>query len=364
MAEPSGSYKFEIGYDSLDPVVLKGADFDVSPEEFQHQVNAFFAEHFKGFAGSARVVFDDNARLIRVHWSQQKGGADLEDVCHELLNRREYEKAIPILWTLIHNEATKTNALVNLGMVLSDTGELEAAKLYLQQAVELGIQSAVVALGVAQIRSGEIEAGRDTLLHAVELDENDTYARQNLGAALLKLGDHTAAQSHLEKAVLLNPSNFGAMYGLAQCHEELDQLSDADEIYIRMMKECPLPRFVQLAEEGRTRIAQTTMRKNSGGNLRMDAMMYIVGALEKIDSLPPAKIKEIFAEVALLGMKGFDINSPEQKYRLKSLDGTFSGLHLSCYLYTFAKHLIPDTNPGIDFHKEYEAAKAMRGLKG
>jgi len=49
--------------------------------------------------------------------------------------------------------------------------------------------------------------------------------------------------------------------------------------------------------------------------------------LELIEQLTGYRVSvDLISEIAMLGREGFDINSPEKKYSLKSLRGHFSGL--------------------------------------
>lgn len=60
----------------------------------------------------------------------------------------------------------------------------------------------------------------------------------------------------------------------------------------------------------------------------MDAVMYYLSALRHFDKLPLEKVRQIGFEIVLLGTRGLDVNSAEQKYTLKSMGGSFGGLHL------------------------------------
>ena len=77
--------------------------------------------------------------------------------------------------------------------------------------------------------------------------------------------------------------------------------------------------------------------------------------------MTPNEIRNLGFEVALLGMNGLDINDPTEKYSLKAIPGTFSGLHLLSIMYAAFKQFAPNEDVGIDFSKEYEAAAEMRG---
>ena len=60
-----------------------------------------------------------------------------------------------------------------------------------------------------------------------------------------------------------------------------------------------------------------------------------------------------------VGYQGFEVNNPEQKYELRSMDGKFSGLHLLCIMYVGSRLIAPESTPSFDLATEYDEAKAM-----
>jgi hypothetical protein len=66
-------------------------------------------------------------------------------------------------------------------------------------------------------------------------------------------------------------------------------------------------------------------------------------------------------EVALLGRQGLEINDPDPRYRLNSLEGEFSGLHLLCLMHAGIRLLDPQADTGTGLDQEYDMAVAMRG---
>jgi hypothetical protein len=92
--------------------------------------------------------------------------------------------------------------------------------------------------------------------------------------------------------------------------------------------------------------------------LRPDAVHYCLDALQRFRDLGEAQTKTITFEIAMLGREGFDINSPEKKYSLKSQPGHFSGLQLVSLMYVGMKFPAPEADVGIDLSKEYALAKA------
>lgn len=61
-------------------------------------------------------------------------------------------------------------------------------------------------------------------------------------------------------------------------------------------------------------------------------------------------------EIALLGRSGLDINDPTDKYKLKSLPGKFTGLHLLAIMFTAFRQIDSTMETGADFGVEYQAA--------
>jgi hypothetical protein len=89
-------------------------------------------------------------------------------------------------------------------------------------------------------------------------------------------------------------------------------------------------------------------------------MKYITGALDKFANMSSTDVQAIGVEIAILGQNGLDINNPDKKYSLRSLPGTYSGLHLCSIMYAAFKQFAPGEDVGIDFSMEYEAAVSMR----
>ena len=54
----------------------------------------------------------------------------------------------------------------------------------------------------------------------------------------------------------------------------------------------------------------------------------------------------------MLGRSGLDINDPVDKYKLKSLPGTFTGLHLQVIMFTAFRQIDPTMETGADFGVE------------
>ena len=88
--------------------------------------------------------------------------------------------------------------------------------------------------------------------------------------------------------------------------------------------------------------------------------MYIASAMQTFKKLGNKKRQEIALEIAMLGRSGLDINDPEAKYKLKSLPGAFTGLHLLAIMYTAFRQIDPTMETGADYGAEYQSALQMQ----
>ena len=181
-----------------------------------------------------------------------------------------------------------------------------------------------------------------------------------LGMALLKSGRAAEAESVLRRLVAIRPTNQDAWFGLAEAVFAQDRPEDADELY---RKAIDIDASSKIAETARVRLsefAQKIFRSKTPNAERMDAVMYLIGAIEKFAGLPRKEVEKIGYEVARLGMDGFDVNDSRQKYQLRSLPGQFSGLHMVCLMYAAFKIINPTADIGFDLADEYAVAQQMK----
>jgi tetratricopeptide (TPR) repeat protein len=350
---------FTLAWDDIAPATLPEDSQQPGTEAFRRAVTLFLQRQYEPLGGKARIIFNDANRTLTVHWAKRGGFRSVEDRVRESLGRGDVGVAIPLLKALLAAEPSNATLLYNLGMVYSDQGRLEEAKEILRQATSLDVSNAqiVVALGVAYARAGELVSAIETLEQAIRLAPDDPFAHQNLGACLLKQGEAEQAESHFRDSLRGDPENLRSRFGLAQSLETLDRLHEADEVYQQIIKAAGHAPVGELAKEGRTRIAHALMRKS--GEERPDVLMYCLGALERFAEMTDQQIQAVGQEIAILGMRGLDINDPAKKYTLKTLPGDFSGLHLVSLMYAAFQKTAPGTDVGIDLSREYAQAVAM-----
>jgi hypothetical protein len=101
--------------------------------------------------------------------------------------------------------------------------------------------------------------------------------------------------------------------------------------------------------------------------LNSPAVFYMLAALEWLDRETTARAREVGTEIALLGTKGFDLDSAERKYELRSMpDQRYSGLEMVSWMYVLLKAVDPTIDPEIDLSSAYMTALQLhdRRAKG
>jgi predicted Zn-dependent protease len=350
---------FTLAWDDIAPAALPEDAQQPGSEAFRRAVTLFLHGQYEPLGGKARIIFNDTDRTLTVRWAKRGGFQSVEDRAQQALASGDVGVATPLLKALIAAEPDNASLLYNLGMVYSDQGRLQEATDLLRQAAALdpGNAQLVVAIGVVYARAGDVASAIETLEQAVRLSPEDPFAHQNLGACLLKQGEAEQAESHFRSSLRGDPENLRSRFGLAQTLETLERLHDADEVYQQIIKAAGHTPVGEWAKEGRTRIAHALLRK--GGEERPDVLMYCLGALKRFAEMTDQQIQAIGQEIAILGMRGLDINDPAKKYTLKTLPGDFSGLHLVSIMYAAFQKTAPGTDVGIDLSREYAQAVAM-----
>jgi len=326
---------------------------------FRDAVAAFFQRELEQHAGFIQVAVD--GQTIRVTW---RAGVEVDPLglAVERLQVGDYPRGVQLLRLALRLKPEDTKVRYNLGMALSDQGQLDEALDQLRQAAraEPGVADIQVALGVALYRKGLVAEAKPILEAAVRLEPDNPYALRNLAGCLLRLGEAPdRATDMLRRATSLIPEDQQAWIGLGQALDAQANDSEADQAYVRAIEINPYNQLAEVAKRSRSRIAQKTMRDAVGGDVRPDALMYCLGALEKCDGLPPAEVQKIAFEIAALGTKGINPNDPGRKFQLRTLPGEFTGLQLLCYMFVTWKKVAPEADIGFDLSREYEAALGM-----
>jgi len=273
----------------------------------------------------------------------------------EELKKGNYSEGEAILLGILEKEPDNDRVLYNLGMCYSEMGMFEKSVEVLEKCITIDptFSNALVALGFSNHQLGRNDKAVTALLLATQYEPDNFYALKNIGAIYGKMGETDKAISYLEKANKLSPDTLDVLIALSHAYEQNKNLDKANEIYKQIIALKPPDEIKIMAEESLTRIAMAELKSKGP---RFDAVMYCLNALKLYSAMSSEKVKEIAFEIAVAGMGGLSINDMNQQYTLKSLEGTFSGLQLLCYMFVGFKQ-VDSTLPSVaDLESEYESA--------
>jgi tetratricopeptide (TPR) repeat protein len=210
-------------------------------------------------------------------------------------------------------------SLYNLGMVCSDRNELTEARKLLSRAVELDPShvNAQVALGVATLRDRDTAAARAPLEKAVVLEPANPFARRTLGQLLLMEDETAAALPHLRAAAEVAADDPINLFTYAQALLAVDgesHVDEADALFRQALRLAPVGALAEKIKNQQRKLADRVMRANAQGMPRMDAVEYLISALEAYRALELEGQKQLLAEVVALSQKGLAINDPNQQH--------------------------------------------------
>lgn len=352
--------EFKIPVHRFDTNLLPPEARQVGTEAFKLAVMVHFAAEYAGQGQTALVTVDDKQITVMAFPAE----ASALDFVMPMLKAGKLQEALPYLESLTKSAPANAAVLYNLGICYSELGQFDEAVIRLKRAVQLdpGHAHAWVGIGSAYHRMRKPELALEAFEKAVEVDPADGYTQRNLGGLLIGFMRIPEAVERLRKALALMPDDPQSIFGLATALEEVGTDAadeEADVLYLRFIQEHPTSPMVEAAEKARTAFAQKRLKSRSVGGFRPDVMMYIASALKTFAKQGSKDCRAIALEIAMLGRTGLDINDPGEKYQLKSLPGTFSGLHLLAIMYTAFKQIDPTMDTGADFAAEYQAALEM-----
>lgn len=327
----------------------------VSDGDVAASVEIAFSKALQSIEGTL-VGFEAVDGAVELRWRSTLSDDRCMDRILAMLERGQVKEAALLMELLLAVDESNSALMYNLGIVYSDAGFLNRAINLLQVSLSIEPENAngYVALGIAYIRQDSLESAREILELAIQYDSENPWAYQNLGAVLLRLEKPEEAVAVLTKATELAPDNDRVWYGLAQALELIEETGKADEAYQRVIAINEFGEMADAARDARSRIAKARFQAVPG--LRMDAVMYLVSAIEKFETKSNEELQKIGFEIAMLGTKGISINDPDSIYTIATLPGEFSGLNLVCHQYAAFKRFAPTMDIGIDLSKEYDAA--------
>jgi Flp pilus assembly protein TadD len=282
-----------------------------------------------------------------------------------LLQQRRFDEARPLLETLLQLEPEHPEALYNLGVLASEEGKLEEARLLLRRAVVANAGDAhaqantQVALGLAALRQGDKAEARQALEAAIELEPQNSFALRSLGSLLVIAGALAAGVERFRQALEVAPDDPVTALNLAQALLQLDpqeHRDEADRMLLQVIEAHPYGELANKAREVRGSIAARDLRTDQPQGLRQDAVNYCLQALQLFEGMDQQRFIAVLSEVAAVGQGGLQINEPGTSRSLKSLPGQWSDLALACLIHVGMKRLTPDEDSGLGIEAEYEEA--------
>ena len=334
-------------------------------EAFRSAVTDLILTEYQRLGGRSRVVIDDTAGTILVTWSPGAGQPDPLDAAVSKLEKGQREEAVRILELLRFQRPQSLPVFHNLGMAMSDLGRLDQAVQYLSKALDLAPDhtNSLVGLGVALARQEKYPEAILVLRKAVERAGDNPWAHRNLGACLLQDGKAEDAERHLSRAVELQPGDQQSRFGFGQALLALGRELEADAQFVAVIELNDRSPIAEQAKDARRKLAGETFHAASDGGGRLDATLYCLSALKRFGTMPRQEIQKVGIEIAILGQQGLDTNDAAEKYKLRSLPGKFSGLHLVSLMYVAFQIIAPDHDVGFDLAREYAAAQVLQKKK-
>lgn len=273
----------------------------------------------------------------------------------DLLNQGRFEEAKDVFEEILLDDPKNVNVLYNQGMCFTNLGQPEEAIRTLEQCIKYNpdYSNAYVAIGFAYSRMDDLENAKKYFFEALKIDSKNSFALKNLGGLFGGIGDIYKSLYYLEKAYEIDPLDPNTVYGLGYAYQQIKDYEKADRYYNEVLGMDAPENIRNLAKEGLREIAVSSFKSKG---FRMDAVFYLLSALQRFEQKTESEVKDITFEIARKGQSGLDINNPEKEYTLGTMEGEFTGLQLVCYMYVGFKEIEPSLDSGIDLSDEYSMA--------
>lgn len=352
----SQEFSFKLDFDDFDRSLLGNPPPAVGSDDFKSKISDFFTKQFIGFGGKARVVIDDDSRVIEVLWTKDSNWKDPKQKSLDMLNAGQIKQSLPILTTLYHKDPSDVDTLYRLGLAYSEIGQFQQAADLLEKAVEIAPDHihALVGLGVAEVATGNLLIAEECLRKAIQLEPGNRWALRNLAGTLMKQRRFDESLSMIHQCLAVAPDDIAMMIAYGDCLAELGRSGESEVHYRMAVKTGGPEHLVDIAKARLTEKSEKVLR--SSGDVRPDVVHYMKDALVRFKSMELTQIQNLALELALLGNSGLNINDPTKKYQIKAWPGEYTGLHIISIMYAASHQFAPDTDIGIDLSKEYRIA--------
>jgi len=275
-----------------------------------------------------------------------------------LIRANKFDGAKDLLKELIQNDPGNQDILYNLGMCYTELDKPEKAVETLSECIRYypHYANAHVALGFAYARLANDEKAKDHFLRALEIEPSNPYALRNLGGLYGKENDYEKAIQCLEKSFTINSDDQQTAYGLGYSYLHSGKTDQADQYFKVAISLDESTKIAGMAKDFRREIAEITLKEKG---FRSDAMFYCLAALQFFQDKTTEQVRQVTFEIGARGRQGLDINNPDKKYTLDSMDGSFSGVQLVSYMYVGFEMIDPEQDIGLDLSEEYKQALGL-----
>ncbi len=161
--------------------------------------------------------------------------SDAYDKAVNLMEKREYEKALPYLEIAIKTDISYLKALAyyNIGYCYDELGNFSKSVEAYKQVIRINPNNneAHNNLGIAYGELGLYKDAIESFKQAIRIDPDDDVNHYNLGYAYGELGNYTKAIEFYKQAIRINPDYVGAYCNLGIAYYELGFYKDAMEAY-------------------------------------------------------------------------------------------------------------------------------------
>lgn len=345
------------------------SDFDASvlppdarlpgTEAFKVAVVTHFRSHYVARGWNAAVTADDEfIGVVAV----PETGVEPKEYVLGLLQHGFLQDALPLL-EVLDGMLDDPDTAYNRGVCLGELGRVAESIPVLQRCIRLDPShtDAHVALGVANAQSDDNEAAAKHLHNAIEQQPDNLFAMRNLAAVLGDLGRYAEALPLYRRAAQASPDDPILQFGLAECLGQAGgkETKEAMRLFERIVKDHPDHPAADAARAALNRLGAKELHDQVSGQPRLDAVMYMRGAMQTFAQMPRQQVGEIVMEIAQLARSGFAVNEPGKRYTLKRLPGEYSGLELVSIMHVGFRMFDPNTDPETGLEREYQMARSM-----
>lgn len=150
---------------------------------------------------------------------------------------RQYESAVRRLREVVGLDPTFMKAWDNLGLSLEALGRIDEAIASYKQAVRLNREQSIgsawpsLNLGTLLTKTGQLAEAEAYLREAVGYDQNLSQAHYRLGTNFYKQGQDIGAVAELRQAADLDPSNPEPLYTLGQIYRNTGDAKAAADVF-------------------------------------------------------------------------------------------------------------------------------------